>query len=278
MPLFTDFYLIYDWVKSTIMGNAYIGYYPYPFYLFFSPILLIPKEIAAYIWLAVSIIILVFALKRKAIAALFYYPLIFHMYYNQVTIFFWGLYLTDNPIAIGLMSLKPQLLILALPKLINWFKNDIQKFIKFCITVIGIYIPSLILRPSWPMEFIKNQFLGNRTKEVSPSLWAVPVLLIIWIIILFIIRNWVTKNNLWVPVLLSINPFTKFYDFIFLLTETNIFGLIILNFGIIWIALNTSGDNYMWVSSGLVIYTLINKYISDLMSNKNANLQLQMQK
>jgi hypothetical protein len=276
MTLFYDFYVIYDWAQKLFMDNTYIGYYPYPFYMLFGWLTYIPREIAAIVWVSISIIILVAVMKRKAILYLFYYPLIFHVYYNQTSMIFWGLFIIGSPLSIAFMTLKPQLFLLTIPKLIQWFRTEPNKFYRTIIYIIFIQLPFLLMRPMWPIEFINNQFTGLRIKEVSPSLWAMPFLLVIWIVIVYTIRNWLTKNDLWAVAILPINPFIKFYDFVFLLNNKTSIGLLLVSFGIVFIAMNTHGDDYIWTASLLSVYVIIEKYISNLLikENTNANLRL----
>ncbi|MCL4528385.1 MAG: hypothetical protein M1282_03115, partial [Chloroflexi bacterium] len=154
----------------------------------------------------------------------------FHL--GQLDPLFWLAYRSKRPAIWALLSLKPQLLLLAIPKI---FSNK-RNIVEFSLAVLALNIPFLLVRPMWPIEWLRflSTYGQNRLTKVPAatvsgeilfSLWALP--LIASLILLVIIR----RKNMESAFFLA-NPVLLPYDYSLLMGSTS---KIIIPFS--WLAL-----------------------------------------
>jgi len=189
---FSDFAVIHRWA-GLIWQGTYTGQYPYPLIVLLSPISLVPVDAAAVGWLFLMIVALVIALKRDALYWVFYIPLLQTLFLGQLDVFFWLVYRSKRPALWALLSLKPQFLLPALPRILA-SKRNLGEFLAASAV---LHVPFLLHRPSWPAEWV--QFLTaygqNRLTRVPASTASGAILLSAWIIpfaaalvVLFLLR------------------------------------------------------------------------------------------
>jgi hypothetical protein len=209
---FSDFAVIHRWA-GLIWQGQYSGQYPYPLMVLLAPIALVPVDAAAAVWLALMILALVLSLKRDALYWIFFVPLLQTLFLGQLDVFFWLVYRSQRPAVWALLSLKPQFLLPALPRIFA-SKRNLGEFLA---ASAALHVPFLLIRPSWPAEWM--QFLAgwgqNRLTRVPSSTASGSIILSAWIvpfaaalIILFVLR----KKNI-DHLLFLANPALLPYDY-----------------------------------------------------------------
>ena len=177
--LFSDFAEIVRWAGLTWQGQ-YSGQYPYPLMVLLAPLALLPVEMAAVLAAVLMILALVLALKRKALYWILFVPLLQTLYLGQLDVFFWLLYRARRPALWALLSLKPQLLLPVLPRILASRRNAGE----FLAALAALHLPFLLIRPSWPAEWV-HFLLGfeqNRLTRVPASTTTGSILGSPWII------------------------------------------------------------------------------------------------
>ncbi len=146
---FSDFAVIYRWAGQ-LWGGVYVGQYPYPLIALLSPISLLPLDALAVGCLFLMLVALVVALKRDAPYWVFFVPVLQSLFLGQLDIFFWLIYRSKRPGVWALLTLKPQFLLPALPRIFASRRN----FVEFMAASVVLHVPFLIIRPTWPLEWI----------------------------------------------------------------------------------------------------------------------------
>jgi hypothetical protein len=146
------------------------SYYPLPYVFIFSVFSALPRSIAMAIWLGAPVVMVLLISGFRPFVLLFA-PTISHFFGGQTAVFgllgFWGYRenLDETKKAGGvwlaLTLLKPQLglvpLAYALWRWLGYYKRNRKipaQFLAFVVSISVIYIPSLILNPSWPLEWL----------------------------------------------------------------------------------------------------------------------------
>ena len=191
--LFSDFAEIIRWAGLTWQGQ-YSGQYPYPLMVLLAPMALLPVDVAAVIVVALMVLALVLSLKRKSLYWIFFVPLLQTMYLGQLDVFFWLVYRSRRPALWALLSLKPQLLLPVLPRILASRRSAGE----FFAALAALHLPFLLIRPSWPAEWVGflTSFEQNRLTRVPSSTTSGTILTSPWIIafaaalaILFVLRR-----------------------------------------------------------------------------------------
>jgi hypothetical protein len=209
---FSDFAEIVRWAGLTWRGQ-YSGQYPYPLMVLLAPLSLVPVDVAAIVAIVLMLLALVLTLKREARYWVFFVPVLQTLYLGQLDIFFWLLYRSGRPALWALLSLKPQLLLPVLPRLLASRRTAVE----FLGATAALHLPFLLIRPSWPAEWV-HFLLGfeqNRLTRVPASTTTGSMLGSPWIIafaaalvILFFLR----RRNL-EGLLFLANPALLPYDY-----------------------------------------------------------------
>ncbi len=161
--------------RLLVSGGAVYGensYYPLPSVMVFSAFSTLPRPVSVLLWLGLPVFAaLIVARFRPYI--LFFAPVFAHFAGGQSSIFgllgFWGYRrnLDETRLAGGawlaLTLLKPQLGMIpigfALHRWIQWasaHRRLPRQFWGFAGTAAAIYLPSLIMRPGWPFEWLRS--------------------------------------------------------------------------------------------------------------------------
>ena len=82
------------------------------------------------------------------------------MFLGQLDVFFWLIYRSKRPALWALLSLKPQFLLPALPRILA-SKRNLGEFLA---ALAVLHVPFLMIRPSWPAEWI-GFLVGVRSSE-----------------------------------------------------------------------------------------------------------------
>ena len=129
-------------------AGQYTGLYPFPLMVLLAPISRLPVDAAAVLWFAACMGILVWLLRRQSLYWLLFVPFLQCMFLGQIDPFFWLIYRYKRPAIWALLSLKPQLLLPALPGIFSSRRN----FLEFAAASLALHVPFLIIRPRWPAE------------------------------------------------------------------------------------------------------------------------------
>jgi hypothetical protein len=209
---FSDFAVIHRWAGLAWKG-LYAAQYPYPLIALLSPISLVPVDIAAVVCLCLMVVALVVALKRQALYWVFFVPVLQTLFLGQLDVFFWLIYRSKRPALWALLSLKPQFLLPALPRILD-SKRNLGEFLA---ALAVLHVPFLIIRPSWPAEWI-GFLIGygqNRLTRVPAATASGAILQSGWIlpfaaaiVALVLLRRKNTEHALFL-----VNPALMPYDY-----------------------------------------------------------------
>lgn len=237
---FSDFAVLYRWAGEMWKGD-YVGQYAYPFMVLISPISLIPINIVAALWFVTMLLILVLTLKRESLYWIFFIPFLQVLFLGQIDPLFWLIYRSKRPAVWALLSLKPQLLLLVLPKIITCKRRALE----FLAAMAALHLPFWLIRPAWPLEWLNflSTYSQNRltrmpgttvSGEILFSIWALPFLASLILLV------WFRRRNLEAAFFL-VNPFLLPYDYSLLMGSISKI-IIPLSWLALWIAwqVNTS--------------------------------------
>ncbi|HEY5901218.1 MAG TPA: hypothetical protein VIU39_01610 [Anaerolineales bacterium] len=211
---FSDFALIYQWAQRLWSGE-YTGLYPYPLMVLFAPVTLLPIDVAAALWLATILVIFVVSLKRESLYWIFFVPALQLLYLGQLDPLFWLAWRARRPALWSLLTLKPQLLPLALPQILSSKRNALE----FTAATLALHLPFLILRPSWPTEWVAYlSKYGNRLTIVPLATVTAPIILS-WLVFPFavcLLLLYVSRHANLTGILFLANPVFVPYNYFLL--------------------------------------------------------------
>ncbi len=209
---FSDFSQIYGWAGEVWRGN-YVGQYPFPLIFLLAPITLLPLDVVAVIWLIIIVASFVLVLRRESLYWVFFVPFLQVLFLGQLDPIFWLIYRSKRPWLWALLSLKPQFLLMMLPRIFASRRNVSQ----FLAGAVALHLPFLLIRPAWPAEWIAflSTYGQNRLTKVPDATSSGAIFLSLWIIpfaaallILFLLR----RAN-WEGILFLANPALLPYDY-----------------------------------------------------------------
>lgn len=213
MQLFTDYYVYFEKWGQLFLQGEYVPRYPLPamgfiaFLTWFGPA-------APYILSIASLLILVAVTKRKALAWVFFAPVAMVIYLGQLDFLFLGLLAIGSPVALALLTLKPQVFLFALPLLL---KYDKAQKLKFLFWTAVLYVPVTLIRPGWIVEWLMGMNDG-RIGEIgrNVTLFALPAV-IAFAVGLDVCYCWLAGKPVnWLTV---VNPGYRTYDFVMLISK-----------------------------------------------------------
>ncbi len=233
---FSDFSQIYGWAGEAWRGN-YVGQYPFPLILLLAPISLLPLDAVAILWLIVILVSFVLVMRRESLYWIFFVPFLQVLFLGQLDPLFWLVYRSNRPWLWALLSLKPQFLLMLLPRIFASRRNITQ----FLAGVVGLHLPFLLIRPVWPAEWIAylSTYQQNRLTRVPDATASGAILFSAWIIpfaaallVLFLMR----RDN-WEGILFLANPALLPYDYSLLIGRVSkiIIPLSWLALGLAWL-------------------------------------------
>lgn len=179
--LFNDFDVFYHAAQALLQGqdpySVYGVYYPFPLFFLFAPLVALPIELARIAWTAVEFVIFVAVLKRRALLALFFLPVILTFLEGQIVMPLLAMFFLlqrgkHQGIAAAWLCIKPQLIGLLLPFLF-WrvWKQDRRQFLWFGGIWFVMLGGSFLIQPDWALHWI--QVSGERVRTpFSPSIWG----------------------------------------------------------------------------------------------------------
>ncbi len=180
MP-FNDFDVFWRAAQALVQGAdpyAVHGvYYPLPMFFLFLPFAALPLELAHILWTGIEGLILVAILRRRAPLVVLFMPVVLSFLMGQIVLPMLGLYALLRSgryggIALGLMCLKPQMVLLIAPWLLwQWWHADRRQVGWFALVLGALALASLLVQPDWVQRWMAVS--GERLRApISPSIWG----------------------------------------------------------------------------------------------------------
>ena len=197
-------------------AGHYTGLYPFPLMVALAPMSQLPVDIAAGLWFIACLGILVWILRRSSLYWILFVPFLQSMFLGQLDPLFWLVYRSRRPAVWALLSLKPQLLLLAIPGIFSSRRNVVE----FAAASLALHLPFLLLRPTWPAEWLG--FLShyqNRVGVITRTTVSGQIVLsagVIPYVLLLAGLVFLRRKNLEGSVFL-INPLLLPYDYLLLM-------------------------------------------------------------
>jgi len=239
---FLDFTVLYQTGKD-LWNGLYTGLYPLPANGLFALWALFPEWATLAALLITSLALFVAVFKRKALLWVFYVPVLQVLWMGQIDLLSLWLLAHFSPVSLALLTLKPQLFILAIPLLLK--RKELWKpFVAWCAV---LYVPITLVRPTWILEWIR-QMNDGRLSSVSDSFWQVPLLAIIVLVTLIVTRKISFNVLYW-----CFNPTLRWYDFSLLAGKS--YWLIPASWIIVWFSQQRQPDLY-WTYALLGLVTI----------------------
>lgn len=216
MFLYYDWEMMIGWGRALLDGQ-YLGVYPLPATALLALLSLVPYQVTGTVVAAASLVVLVVAFKRMAFAWALYLPTLHGLYLGQPDVLLWGLWRAGTPLALALMTLKPHVFLLALPKVLALSRSD---KVRLALYTAVMYLPFFVWRPGWVGEWVHNIMVRGRFGSTdSVTLWgSFPLMIMLVIPALMSIRR-DTLAHLWPAVCLSVVEPLRVYNLIFLADE-----------------------------------------------------------
>lgn len=187
-----------------LWAGQYTGIYPLPMNGLFALLALLPRPVALALLMFLGLALFVAAFRRQALLWIFFQPVLAGLWLGQIDLIFLWLLRWGSPVALALATLKPQLFPLALPTLLA----DRAKWKPFGLACLALYGPVTLVRPSWPVEWLRQcddgrlGWTGSSTILSSPLVGFAALLATSALIRL----DW--RSVFW-----SANPTIRWYDF-----------------------------------------------------------------
>lgn len=209
---FSDFSQIYGWAGQIWRGN-YVGQYPFPLIFLLAPITLLPLDVVAIVWLIGMIVSLVLVLRRESLYWVFFVPFLQVLFLGQLDPLFWLVYRSRRPWLWALLSLKPQFLLMILPRIFASRRSLSQ----FLAGVVALHLPFLLIRPAWPSQWIAflSSYEQNRLTRVAAATTSGTILFSAWVIpfAAALIALFLLRRANWEGILFLANPVLLPYDY-----------------------------------------------------------------
>ncbi len=202
----SDYEVFYRIGQEMLQGHySALSLYPLPAMLLFALLALFPPQVGLAAILLGSIAILIALFKWHTLLWLWYVPVIQVFALGQIDILMLGLWRLNTFWSLALLSLKPQLFLLAIPALLK----DRVLLKRTALVILFLYgIPTLFY-PQWIGQWIHNIIADDRTVNASNAVLTVaPILVFIVVAILTLARRWH-----WVTATTSFNPAIRSYDY-----------------------------------------------------------------
>ncbi len=273
MP-FKDFDVYWQIARALLQGaNAYAlpeAYYPLPFYFLFLPLATLPLPLAHALWTAIASVVFVVILRRRAIYALLFMPVLLSFLMGQIAISMLGVFALLRSgrfggIALALLLLKPQLVILVAPWVMwRWWKSERRQFISFGLTLGALALAAFTFQPDWLTQWLAVSPERLRA-ALSPSLWGALAFLPmpLWIAlaggatILLVLRAWRTRDfDLIAVANFLVNPVIISYDLTLLLATLRGRWTLLLLTVVSWVCFAISAGGLVRGEGPFVLTTL----------------------
>jgi len=198
-----DFYQMYL-SGAALWHGQYTGLYPLPMNGLFALLALLPYRVSLYGAMFGGLALFVAALRRRALMWILFYPILSGVLLGQIDLVFFWLLNRASPVALALMTLKPQLFPLALPALLS----DRAKWKPFAVACAVLYGPVTLTRPMWIVEWIRQSNDGRLDWQWSTTLMAWSIA---GVAILLALAAW--RRLDWRAIFWTCNPTLRWYDF-----------------------------------------------------------------
>ncbi|NIN00532.1 MAG: DUF2029 domain-containing protein [candidate division Zixibacteria bacterium] len=227
-----DFNNIWRIGLAVLQGrNPYLdlqSYYPPATTILFGAFALVPIEIAYLILASVSALILVNAVKRKAIGWLFFVPVFFMFVAGQIDLLFFALipFLDREdwkaPVAAALFTLKPQIAAVVLPwYLWRWLRGNRIMLARLSACALALHLAPIFVRPTIYAEWIATTGYGAGHKFGGIGIWRLsgpivwPVIAVVSVgLIILALRSDEKTSRI---ALTLANPVFAYYDAVMLI-------------------------------------------------------------
>jgi len=205
MTLFSDYAVFYRIGQEFWQGQySSLCLYPFPMVFFFAVLALFNPAVGLAALTLTSLTIVVFTFKRWALAWIFYVPILNTIAAGQIDLIMFTLWRWSTPLSLALLSLKPQLFILAIPKLMS----DRALLKKTALWIGILYGLPTLLYPGWVVQWLGQMNDGRIGSGFNAVLYSVPVAAFMVVAGLTFARRWH-----WSTVATSFNPFIRAYDY-----------------------------------------------------------------
>lgn len=179
--LFNDFDVFYHAAQALLQGqdpySVYGVYYPFPLFILFVPLAVLPLPTAQIAWTAIEFVIFVAVLKRRALLALFFLPVILTFLEGQIVMPLLAMFFLlqrgkHQGIAAAWLCIKPQLIGLLLPFLF-WrvWKQDRRQLFWFGGIWLVLLTASFSIQPNWVPRWLEVSAERVRS-PFAPSVWG----------------------------------------------------------------------------------------------------------
>lgn len=180
MP-FNDFDVFYHAAQAVLQGQdpyaVYGVYHPFPFFLLFLPLAVLPLDVAHVVWTIIEAVIFVSIARRRALYAILFLPVILTFLMGQIVMPMLAMFALLRfqkleGVAAAWLCLKPQLIGLMLP-FVFWrmWKRDRTQFLWFGGIWVVLLSASFLLMPNWVQRWLEVS--GERLRTpFAPSIWG----------------------------------------------------------------------------------------------------------
>jgi hypothetical protein len=203
----------------------------------FSVLSFLPFELLVVLFAAASLVCLVAVTKRWAVAWIFFIPVLQTLAVGQWDLIALWLAYVDKPIGYALLTLKPHLFIVALPRLLQ----NPQAWKRTAIYAAIMWLPSFLVRPLWPLEWLQHIDDGRLASGTGASLWAAPI------IILLVGVAAAIGFKRFGAFATALNPGMRPYDYTMLVGKS--LWLIPLSWAVLWVMWQV-GSPWVWAVLG----------------------------
>ncbi len=171
--MFGDFDVMYQAGQALLRGEyAAAALYPLPAVCLFALLALLPRDAALALVLITSAAVLIALFKWRAALWVLYAPVLQVFAFGQIDLLCLGLLRLGTPLALALLSLKPQLFPLALPVLLN--NRSLWK--RTALYIALLYGLPTLIAPGWVGQWMRQVDDGRLRNLNGSSLWAVPLI------------------------------------------------------------------------------------------------------
>lgn len=266
--LFNDFDVFYRAAQALLQGqdpySVYGVYYPFPLFILFVPLAVLPLHAAQIAWTAIEFVIFVAVLKRRALLALFFLPVILTFLEGQIVMPLLAMFFLlqrgkHQGIAAAWLCIKPQLIGLLLPFLF-WraWKHDRRQLFWFGGIWLILLSASFSIQPNWVQRWLEVSAERVRS-PFAPSVWGALSFLPgpLWLAcaggLTLGLLLWAYRRNdfdMLSVVNLLVNPLIVSYDLTLLTLFVRPLWMWIILTELAWIAFATSALGW-WRGEGL---------------------------
>jgi hypothetical protein len=208
--LMKDFEIFYSAARCVLsLQSPYTCgfFYPLPSIILFLPFAVLPLNLAKISWFAISLIALVYTLKRRTIWFVLFISVLQAFFYGQVDLILLPALASQSGLGMAMLVLKPQLAVLWLPFWF-WYATKEQRRI-FLITSAIIWLGSLAIYPRWLIDFMSATRPVRQAAYASPSLWGGSTS---WVFVVLVGAGLLALSRYKYAATMVVNPAINTYD------------------------------------------------------------------